>query len=360
MTTKFVSLKQAKTALKVLGATNTILFEGQPGIGKSSMLKEFNPDQYILAYIDCANLDLGDLAMPVVCRDVMETRYAPNARFRISESLASGKPIALMLDELGKASKPVLNMLLPIILERRLGDVVLNPESVVFATTNLSTDGVGDNIPAHAYNRMTTMRLYGPTMQDWQEWAFENNIDPVLIAWANETPEAFDTYAFPRTGVAPKDNHYNFNPMKGTQGKFYCSPRSLAHASTVVGQREALGSEVMLAALEGTVGGAAAASIHTFINFADQLPRFSEIIAKPSECRLPSGVANYISAVMLAARIDSENCYAVMSYVERFTSDEAKAMFCQLAMKKPGAVTFLVKSRQYGEMSSRVMKLVQA
>lgn len=360
MTTKFVTLKQAKTALKVLGTTNTLLFEGQPGIGKSSMLKEFDTDRYILAYIDCANLDLGDLAMPVVCRDVMETRYAPNARFRISESLATGKPVVLMLDELGKASKPVLNMLLPVILERRLGDVVLHPESVVFGTTNLATDGVGDNIPAHAYNRMTTVRLIGPTMQDWQEWAFENNIDPILIAWANDNPEAFDTYADPRTGVAPKDNHLNFNPTKGIQGKFFCSPRSLAHASSIIANRAELGGELLMATLEGTVGGAAAASIHTFINFADQLPRFSEIMADPAKCRLPSGVGTYISAVMLAARIEADNCSTVMAYVERFTSDEAKAMFCQLAMKKPGAVAFLVKSRAYAELSSRVMKLVQA
>lgn len=355
---KFVSLKQASKALSVIGATNTVLFEGQPGIGKSSLLKQFSTDQFIHAYIDCGNLDLGDLGFPVVCRDVMETRYAPNARFRISEAFSCGKPIVVMLDELGKASKPVLNMLLPIILERRLGDIVLPHDSVVFATTNLSTDGVGDNIPAHAYNRMTTIKIFGPSMQDWQEWAFDNDIDPVLIAWAQENPEAFDTYAHPLTGVDPKDNHLNFNPTKAGQNKFFCSPRSLAHASPIIAQRAELGSEIMEAALAGTVGGAAAASLRTFIDFADQLPPFSAILADPEKTKLPSGVGYFVCAVMLAARVDGSNYQPVMQYVKRFDADEAKAMFCQLAMRKPNAISFLIKSREYAEMSAKVMAQV--
>ena len=44
------------------------------------------------SYIDVPNMDLGDIAMPVVDHDTRVTRYYPNARFRLHE----GKPVIVM------------------------------------------------------------------------------------------------------------------------------------------------------------------------------------------------------------------------------------------------------------------------
>jgi hypothetical protein len=54
------------------------------------------PDFYP-CYVDCANLDLGDLAMPVVDRETMTTHYAPSARFGVARGQT--RPVLLMLDE---------------------------------------------------------------------------------------------------------------------------------------------------------------------------------------------------------------------------------------------------------------------
>ena len=134
-----VTHNQVATIVRNLGTVNTVLLQGQPGVGKSAILKTLArqlPD-YLPCYIDVANLDLGDLGMPVIDRDEMVTRYAPNARFGIGRG--QNRPVLLMLDELGKASRPVLNMLLPVILEHRLGDVSLPTGSIVFGTTNLAS-----------------------------------------------------------------------------------------------------------------------------------------------------------------------------------------------------------------------------
>jgi hypothetical protein len=74
-------------------------------------------------------------------------------------------------------------MLLPVILERRLGDVPLPEGSIVFATTNLSTDGVGDNIPPHAYNRMTVCDFANPSVDDWITWGSNNGVVPEVLAF---------------------------------------------------------------------------------------------------------------------------------------------------------------------------------
>lgn len=76
-----VNLSQAANLVRNIGSSNTILLRGQPGIGKSSILNTLArelPD-YQMCYIDVANLDLGDLGMPVIDKDTMVTNYAPNS-----------------------------------------------------------------------------------------------------------------------------------------------------------------------------------------------------------------------------------------------------------------------------------------
>jgi MoxR-like ATPase len=121
-----VSLNEFANMIATVGSDVTVIGQGEPGIGKSSMLKVLAkrfPD-YELAYIDCTLLDLGDFALPyteVVNMNTVNvngkpelmgglkvTKFAPNARFKFQ----SGKPVIVMLDEIGKAMKAVKNLLM--------------------------------------------------------------------------------------------------------------------------------------------------------------------------------------------------------------------------------------------------------
>jgi hypothetical protein len=318
-----INFSQASTLIKTCGTTNTVLIQGQPGVGKSAILSSLSdqmPD-YLPCYIDVTNLDLGDIGMPVVDRDAMVTHYAPNARFGLARGQT--KPVLLMLDELGKASKPVLNMLLPVILERRLGDVPLPEGSIVFATTNLATDGVGDNLPAHAANRMTVCDFANPTADEWIAWGSNNHIAPEVLAFAKQFPVVFDRYD---QLDAEEKNPYIFNPLAG-QTKAFCSPRSLAKASHLIAARDVLGS-ALLPALIGTVGEAAARDMEAMVNLADQIPTYDAIIKDPAKCKLPTGVGGFfLMAFMLAGRVKQDTLSAVLEYVERWDSFEASTLF---------------------------------
>ena len=60
-----INLKQAATLVRNCGSSNTFIMRGQPGVGKSDILKTLKrelPD-YLPCYIDVANLDLGDLGL---------------------------------------------------------------------------------------------------------------------------------------------------------------------------------------------------------------------------------------------------------------------------------------------------------
>ena len=349
-----VTLSQASTLIRTVGQTNTVLLCGQPGIGKSSILhgiKEFFPDHF-LSYIDAANLDLGDIAMPVVDREELITEYAPNARFGVGRN--QRKPVVMMIDELGKASRPVMNMLLPVILERRIGDLYLPEGSIIFATTNLDTDGVGDNIPAHAYNRMTVCDVANPTSDEWLQWASNNGVCPEVMAFAKQTPEIFDCYVDLEKGAK---NPYIFNPMAGVVRGF-CSPRSLAKASNIIAQRAALGAAV-LPALAGTIGEPAARQMEALINLADQLPLFEQIAKAPGTTKVPKGAgALFLLAFMLAGRVTEDSLDAVMEYGERISKEsfEAHSLLIMTLASNKAKVSMACRNRSFTTAASKLGK----
>lgn len=349
-----VTLAQASTLIRNVGSSNTLLLRGQPGIGKSSILTDLKrelPD-YQVCYIDVANLDLGDLGMPVIDRENMTTSYAPNVRFGVGKDQT--RPVILMLDELGKASRPVLNMLLPTILEHRIGDVPLPTGSIVFGTTNLDTDGVGDNIPAHAFNRMTVVTVANPTADEWLAWASSNDIAPEIMAFAKQYPQVFDCY----TDLDKKDkNPYIFNPVTGNIRAF-CSPRSLAKASNLIAQRDVLGT-ALLPALAGTVGEAAARDMEALVNLADQLPLFENIVKDPSKTKVPTSVgALFILSFMLAARVSADTLDPVMEYADRVSNEsfEAHALFITSLATNKSKVSMACKNKRFTSAAAKLGK----
>lgn len=345
-----LNFNEAKNLIMTCGATNTVLLRGRPGIGKSSLLSavaQEMPD-YMPCYLDAAILDLGDVGMPVVDRDKMVTHYAPNARFGAGRD--QHRPVLLMLDELGKASRAVINMLMPVILDRRIGDVMLPPGSIVFGTTNLDSDGVGDNIPAQAYNRMTVSEMAGPQVDEWLMWAALNDIAPEVMYCAREYPQMFECY----TDI-DKDakNPYIFNPRTGST-KCFTSPRSLHKASHLIKARDRLGS-ALLPALAGTVGESAARDMEAMVSLTDSMPTWDQVVTNPLTVRLPDEMsAAYLMAFRLAGRAQGDTLDAVVQYVNRWTSFEATMLFVTQLASNISKVGMANKNRTFTELAARM------
>jgi hypothetical protein len=312
---KTVSLKQA--ANLILAVPDNIMFlRGEPGIGKSSILDflaDKLPNHIVADPIDVPNLDLGDTAMPVVDKEKMLTNYAPNSRFKMT----LGKPVILMLDEYTKGADPVKNMLHPLfeVTRRRLGDVYLEPGSIVFLTGNLASDNVGDSLKGHTLGRVTEVEVHKSDADGWLDWAAISDIDPLIMAFVNQFPHCLSSY---RDGEA--DNLYCYNPKQMTRS--YVSPRSLERASNIVKVREHIDSETLICALMGTIGEAAARDMQAFIEYQGQLPTWDSIIKSPSTVAVPESPGACAVMVFGAlAKIDKTTMPAWMKYMERFESE---------------------------------------
>jgi len=335
---KSITLKQASNLIRTNPTTRFIL-RGEPGIGKSSLLESIAEGLgYDHAYIDVPNMDLGDIAMPVIDHETRTTRYYPNARFKVHND----KPVVIMLDEFTKGADPVKNMLHPMLEKAnpRLGDISLNRKNVVFLTGNLTTDGVGDNLKAHSRNRLVPVTIAKPDADQWVEWAMNKGLEPEVIAWVNRFPHVLASY----TDGGQNDNPYIFNPRK-TQNAFV-SPRSLETASNIVRVRKENDPDVVISALTGAIGEAGARDMQAYIEFADQLPTWEQVLAQPTTTKIPTSAgACAITVFGAIARIDKQSITPFMQYLERF-DPEWQAVFAINIAKTNGkqAIAFSNKS----------------
>tara|TARA_R100000315_G_scaffold62506_1_gene44588 strand:- start:15181 stop:16227 length:1047 start_codon:yes stop_codon:yes gene_type:complete len=322
-----VSLKEAEELIAQVGKDLTVHLRGQPGIGKSTLLttlaKRF-PD-HTPVYIDCADLDLGDLAMPAMNHETKTTAFYPNERFAVHK----GTPVLVMLDEITKASEPVKNMLLPVMLERRLGAVEFHPDSIVFSTGNLTTDAVGDHLKAHAKNRVSQVTVRNPSDEEWLEWGSKNDQAPEVLAWVHQFPHCLACY----TDKSQEENMYIYNPAK--QQDAFVSPRSLAKSSFIVKARHELGENATMVALAGTIGEAAARDMSAFFSLADGLPSRQAVYSSPDTAKLPDDPAARVILVMREIQAyDKKTFDAVVTYMKRFPK-ELQALFFHSITKSP-------------------------
>ena len=207
-----ITLKQCADLIAAVGDKQTVLVQGEMGIGKSAILKMLKSypqfkDAYF-CYVDITTKDVGDFIVPKIRTiDGNEVcSFIPNEEFGFH---FKGKKVVMMLDEIGKARGGVMNACLRLMNERGLGVDQLTEGSVVFGTTNLSVEGLGDNVPPHALNRVTRVRVKKSDAPTWiEDYAIPTGINPVIIGTVAEYPEmfaSFEDYEKPEQNVYISD-----------------------------------------------------------------------------------------------------------------------------------------------------------
>ena len=325
-----VSLAEAMSLVTTAGDSVTFLFSGQMGIGKSSILKSIQKmfgDAYHYCYFDVPTKDVGDFLIPnVVDHDgVRVTEFVPNVEF----GFHLNKPVVLMLDEIGKASRAVLNASLRIILERKLGEHSLPEGSLVFATTNMAVEGLGDNIPPHARNRLCQVTVRKPTAVEWiEEYAIPRGLNPVVIGAVMEFPQMFESF---ENVEDPANNLYIYHPKSPRSA--FVTPRSMEKASEILTKCEALPYDVRVSALIGVVGEAAAMDLMTMQKLDDDLPTWNQVLKNPEGTKIPKSAAAACMLIAKAAmRVERDTFADWMVYLNRMTK-ETQALFARTIMR---------------------------
>jgi hypothetical protein len=318
-----INLDQITNLIKATGHLRTTLVQGHMGTGKSSLLRTLSKElpNHTPCYFDCTTKDLGDITLPRIAEAGADAAYVSYAT---NEELGAhhGGPIILMIDELGKSNPSVKNALLRLMLERKIGSYTLHPESIVFATTNLGAEGVGDLMPPHMRNRITVVTARKPTNMEWIEWGINTGIDHTLLGWCKDNPQLFNSFDDHKN---PDDNPYIYHPKQ--QRPSFVTPRSLEAASDILKNRAGMDDMTVTAALMGTIGDRGAMDLMAFVKLADQLPSLESIKKTPDTAKIPSSAAAVCMVVYRTlASIEKEWLDAWMTYLVRLDK-EAQGMF---------------------------------
>jgi hypothetical protein len=312
---KTISIREA-VKLVIHCDTTTFLFRGPRGIGKSAMMAAFEKywgDEYVYAYFDCAGKDVGDTGLPAIDHERRVSEWYVNTLFRMTE----GKPVIIMLDEFAKAPLLTQTTLHTLLEERnkRMGSTPLPPGSRVFLTSNLTIEGLGDNLKAHTLDRVTEIELRPPTADEWvEDYAIPNNIEPAVIAFAKAYPQCFANFR-----DDPESYKLNpYVPQFGSVSSRGTTPRSMARASGIVVRREHVESDTLIAALSGTIGESAARDMEALIAYGDSIPTWEAITTNPKTTDVPDSPGACAVLVYGAVmKVEKDTISAFMEYLSR-------------------------------------------
>jgi hypothetical protein len=334
-----VTLTELVQAVSTVGNKRTIVARGEPGIGKSwsigALASKFPNHKAIT--VDCTRmLDQGDF-----WATYLETK--PNGEKVAKQAILDmfdfdvDQPVLLQLDELGKAKTAALNVLLTVIFDRRMGNRKMHPDSIVYATTNLTTDGAGDFLPPHVRSRAIYLEIKKPevgispvtgevTKGSFGEFMLKNNFDSALVAWCVRNPSCMDSY---RDCPNDKDwtNPWAYHPTKGAE--LYFCPRSAHACDDVLKQREINGDRLTMSLLAGAAGEAFARDFSAFLMVKDKLTTVPAIVADPNGAALPpvgDAVSHCVMVQQLVQHVNKETIEPFVTYMQRM-GGEWQAMF---------------------------------
>lgn len=317
-----LSLDQITSLIKQGGNKRTVLVQGHMGTGKSSLLKTLAAQlpTHKPCYFDCTTKDLGDITLPSL-QTIEEqgcVSFVPNEELGVHLN----QPIILMIDEYGKANPAVKNAMLRLMLERKIGSYTLHEDSLVFATTNLGAEGVGDLLPPHARNRMTVITSRKPSNMEWIEYGINNDVDHTVLSWAKDNPQLFHSFEDVKN---PADNPYIYHPKE--QRVAFVTPRSLEAASDWVKLRESMDDQTLTAVLIGTIGERGALDLVNYVKMVDDLPSLESIKKSPETAKVPTSAAVAAMVVFRTlTQIDRDWMDAWMTYLLRLDF-EVQGMF---------------------------------
>ena len=281
--------------------------KGKPGGGKSALAcevgKELGFDNVVQFFASLRDpVDL--LGTPRNDGDV--TRWIPPSELKLLET---GRNL-LILEELPDATVGMQNALCGLIYDRRVNDLHLSPETYIIATGNRTQDKSGANRLVSKLLGRVRVFEFTENVDDWVDWAFNNNIDPMIIQFVRFRPDLLSDFTPDR----------ECNPTPRTWERVNLIPTELPE-------------EVYLANVSGDVGEGAAAEYVAFRRVYKNLPNIDHLIMNPSKAEVPRDPAVlYALTGALAHRVSEDNFDRVAEYLDRL-SPEFQVMCVQDSMK---------------------------
>ncbi len=181
-----VTLHQAGEIIRTMAHRESLLLLSPPGVGKSAIVQQIAND----AGLTCRSL-LGTQIAPEDVSGIpkivgQRSVFCP-PKILLPEPAA---PFCLFLDEFPSCAQQVQKAFYTLIMERRLGEYALPPESWVVAAGNRMQDRALVRMPSSALiNRIFVLHIR-VDVDEWRSWAYRQQIRRDILSYITFMPES--------------------------------------------------------------------------------------------------------------------------------------------------------------------------
>lgn len=320
------SFRTMETMLLIaLQAKKTILMIGDPGVGKTSIVRAVGKTLKLpVVELLGSTLDPTDVGgLPVKHVDADNRATVERIPLRVIADACSA-PHILFLDELSSAPAAVQAAFLRLILDRAAGDSILHPDSVIVAACNPpeQTPG-GFDLTAPLMNRMAVVK-FRPTEDE--VISYMRGLGKIDSTDAEERALAEEASLFSAVASVADGLLQIDLPKEAISGGIpWASPRAVETMLRLRAAATAIGidptDEAVVSLMAGAIGERAAITYMGILRTITELPSVDEIIADPEKALLPTEKAKQIAALGLMTRIATKNLYAAYIYAARMTKE---------------------------------------
>lgn len=255
-------LKQFLKVVLQKDPTKVILLQGPVGIGKTEITEQVAKElgwelrEVILSLMDPTDLK----GIPFADMDAKIARWL-RAEYLPPEDY--DKPLLLFFDELNNSPSTLQNAVMNMLLRRNLNGYKIPSQTRMIGAGNILSDD------CYTYRLSPALRTrlinidVEISFEDWKQWAYRNNINPLVIGFHNY-----------RNG----ELLYNYKSGMNIDKPFAC-PRTWKYVSDFMNMK-GLSDEIMYDTIRGTIGEGAATEFHGYCKVYGSLPDPEDILLK--------------------------------------------------------------------------------
>lgn len=246
-----------KSLISMIDSKIPVFVWGNPGVGKSSIIKQIANDKN-MEFIDLrlSLLDPTDLrGIPFFDSANKSAIWAKPEFLPNSNSQAFG---ILFLDEINSAPPTVQAAAYQLILDRKIGEYTLPMNYAIVAAGNYESDrGVTYRMPTPLANRFVHLD-FELDFEEWKSWAYESKIDTRIISFLSYKPQ----------------NLFTFDAK--AKEKSFATPRSWSFVNDIL--NSSLQIEFLKDVISGAVGKDSSDEFMNFCKVIDKLPNIQEVL----------------------------------------------------------------------------------
>ena len=342
-----LSREQVQLVLENAPPEQTILIEGDNGIGKTSLMNQVAEKlsdggrKLNVVFLNGKTMKDGDLAIPVLNKQTGTLDMV--LRTRLYNMLVKEAGI-LIIDELPKAPLVVQKEGSSIAFERYIGEEKMHPESRVWMTGNLSDEGFGDALDGTFLSRITRIHMGKASGKQIAEYGATQGWHETILLMCNEYSDKIgesytdlDDMDIDNLDKRVAHNPYIYDPKVESSKDGFVNARTLERASVWMHQYKVNGDAITYNLVRGACGTPFANELFQMLKTSNELPSWDAVESDPSTVQVPvNGVPMIMMVYRCLNNINGSNFKQVMTYIERLAI-ECQDMFFKLLRLKSKA-----------------------